>query len=288
MRSPASGERSCGLLPTPPDEADEHRVQARIYIKRQNLLRALFPGGGVLAKHQLTAGDLMTQQLLVVSRETSVEELKTLMVAHRVHHLLVCEQRDRLVGVVSDRDLHARPGKTARHVMTPHPYSIPPDTPLASAITCLLSRQISCLPVVDGGRLCGVLTTADLTLITQCVLQWWLRLAHQTQSKPSWTEELARVAKLVDHGLDDQKTRLAKLSQTLGRVTACARPGTCQGLPAQIEDVLAATKGLTALIAETYGVLREQTRQGTTVLGQPAEMSVEAMDAAAKDYFSVV
>lgn len=250
---------------TPPDEAEELRVQASIYVKRQNLLRALSPKGGVLAKEEITVADLMTQQLLVVSPETPVEALKTLMVAHRVHHLLVCEQRDRLVGVVSDRDLHARRGKTARQVMTPHPRSISSDTPLASAITCLLSRQISCLPVVDEGRLRGVLTTADLTLITQCVLQWWLRLSHEMHSKLSWTEELARVAKLADHGLDEQETQLARLSQVLDRVTACAKPETCHGVPAQIEEILASTKRLTALIAKTYTVLREQGSQGTTV-----------------------
>jgi len=251
---------------TPPADSTDLDVQARIYAKRQNLLRALATDGDLLAKDQIAVRHLMTQQVLTVSPETSVKELKALMAANRVHHLLVCEKGDRLVGVVSDRDIHARRGKTARHVMTPEPHSVRPDMLLGPAITCLISRQISCLPVVEDGRLCGVITAVDLTLVTQCLLQLWLRLAHEMQTKPAWTEELAKVAKMVDHDLDCQQARLVELTQTLGNLAACAGEKMCHLVSAQIEEILAGTKRLTGLIAKTYAVLREQCREGATIV----------------------
>jgi diguanylate cyclase (GGDEF)-like protein len=188
------------------------------------------------------------------------------MAANRVHHLLVCEKGDRLVGVISDRDLLTRRGKMARDVMTPDPCSITPDTPLGPAITCLISRHISCLPVVEHGRLCGVITTIDLALITQCVLQLWLRTVHEMQGNPVWTEELAKVAEMVRHDLEHQEMRFVGLTQTLGRLALCAEDKPCNLVIAQIEEILAATKRLTDLIAKTHGALEQQRQQTTTVV----------------------
>jgi len=60
----------------------------------------------LLTTNQITVRHLMTPSPLVVSPETGIEELAKLMLSNRVHHLLVCEKKDQLVGVLSDRDLH--------------------------------------------------------------------------------------------------------------------------------------------------------------------------------------
>ena len=244
-------------------EAEPLELQARIYDKRQSLLRALSSDGDLLTKNEVAARHLMTQQLLVVSPATSVAELKTLLAANHVHHLLVCEKGDRLLGVVSDRDLHMRRGKTAQAVMTPHPYTITPDTLLGPAITCLLNRHISCLPVVEDGQLRGVITTIDLALVTQCVLQLWMRLARQSRSTPGWTEELAKVAEMVSRDLNEQHSRFAGLTESLGRLERCAEDKPCSLVVVQIEEILSATKRLTGLIAKSHSALQEQGRENT-------------------------
>ncbi len=245
-----------------PSEEETLELQTRIYAKRQSLLRALSNDSDLLTRNQVAARHLMTKQLLVVSPTTSVAELKTLMESNRVHHLLVCEKGMRLVGVVSDRDLHGR-GKTARAVMTPRPYSVAPDTPLGPAITCLINRHISCLPVVENGRLVGVITTVDLALVTQCVLQLWLRLARQSQDTPGWSEELVKVAEIVERDLNDQHLRLAGLSEVLGHLAHCAADRPCNLVVAQIEEILGATKRLTDLITKTHGAIQTQCKEKT-------------------------
>jgi diguanylate cyclase (GGDEF)-like protein len=69
---------------------------------------------------------------------------------------------------------------------------------VSAAITYLMNENISCLPVVEGGRLCGVLTTTDLVLTLQCTLQLWLRLAQVLQHDPTWSKELEKIAASLD------------------------------------------------------------------------------------------
>ena len=46
------------------------------------------------------------------------------------------------------------------------------DTPVAAVITTMmLAQRISCLPVVEEGRLQGIITTSDLLMVLQCVLR---------------------------------------------------------------------------------------------------------------------
>ena len=110
----------------------------------------------------------------------------------------MCGRSGELVGVVSDRDLRQSRGATAQQLMSYPALSCAPDTPVSAAITYLMNENISCLPVVDGGRLCGVLTTTDLVLTLQCTLQLWLRLAQVLQHDSTWSKELDKIAASLD------------------------------------------------------------------------------------------
>jgi CBS domain-containing protein/Flp pilus assembly pilin Flp len=171
-------------------ETCELDLQKRIFAKRQDVLRVLANDPSLMTTNQITVRHLMTPRPLVVSPETDIDKLRELMLDNRIHHLLVCEKTDQLVGVLSDRDLHQRPGKTARALMTPNPCTVSSDTPLSVAISCLINRRISCLPVADNGRVEGVITTVDMVVMSQCVLQLWLQLAHDTQFGGASVEQL--------------------------------------------------------------------------------------------------
>lgn len=51
---------------------------------------------------------------------------------------------------------------TAADIMTPDPVTVSPDTPLSEAARLLLERHFNGLPVVEGGRLVGMVTQSDL------------------------------------------------------------------------------------------------------------------------------
>ena len=173
-------------------------LEMRPYSKRQQLLQELMGNSELLLKNRLEVRHLMTPNPLVISPMATLEEMTKLMTDHRVRHLLVCGRNGELLGVVSDRDLRTIHNLTAQQAMTFPALSCTSDTPVNAAITYLLNENISCLPVVDGGRLCGILTTTDLVLTLQCMLQVWLRVAQVLQHDQSWSKELDKIAESLN------------------------------------------------------------------------------------------
>jgi CBS domain-containing protein len=153
------------------EERSPDKAQAHFAEKRQQILRMLTghtrhrPGACV------TVGHLMTTKLTTVPSSTPAEELHHFMQEGRLRHLLVVRGQNELIGVVSDRDMAHRPGPTAAEIMTRNPIAVSSDAPAIPCITTMLRRRFSCLPVVDDGRLVGLLTTTDLMMALQCTLQ---------------------------------------------------------------------------------------------------------------------
>lgn len=120
----------------------------------------------------------MTTDPVTVTPDTTVDDARRLLQIRGVRHLPVV-RCGRLIGIVSDRDLVAghptvRPSGLAEslgagrplvcEVMSSPPWTVGADDPLDAAARQLLSRRISALPVVDGSRLVGVITTTDCLL----------------------------------------------------------------------------------------------------------------------------
>lgn len=111
--------------------------------------------------------DVMTAEVVTVAADTPVSTARTLMRQHGIRHLVVVEG-ERLVGIVSERDLGGRGAaasardRPVRDLMTPDPVSATPATTLRQAANLMRGRTIGCLLVVDGGHVVGIVTTTDL------------------------------------------------------------------------------------------------------------------------------
>jgi CBS domain-containing protein len=121
----------------------------------------------------------MTREVTTLRRNDKLSLADDLMSMKRVRHLPVLDdESDDLVGIVSQRDLFrgalARSlgyGQKAQRrmldmlvvkdVMTNQVIHTGPDTPLAEAARSMLERKIGCLPVLEDGRLVGILTESD-------------------------------------------------------------------------------------------------------------------------------
>lgn len=83
---------------------------------------------------------------------------------------LVVLERDRVVGMFTERDVLARvvavdrdPVTTiVRDVMTRSPVCVTPDISVEEAMILITEKRFRHLPVVQGGRLCGVISSGDL------------------------------------------------------------------------------------------------------------------------------
>jgi predicted transcriptional regulator/Flp pilus assembly pilin Flp len=168
--------------PRPADEMGGELVEEqlssncpRFVEKRQRILRVLTNHSQKLANNQIQVGDLMTTNPLTVAPSASVADLRDLMQQEEIRHVLVCEG-SRLLGVVSDRDVRGTSGKTAKQIMSVHPVTIPRCSSILPAVTLMLERHISSLPVMDEDRVVGIITTTDVAMALQCmsqILQQW-------------------------------------------------------------------------------------------------------------------
>lgn len=122
-------------------------------------------------------GPRMTRGLVTVTPGATLEEAARLLKAHRIHHLPVVGEGDRLEGIVSDTDLRnatlggmfggADRGDSGRpvtvgEIMTRDVVTLSPGDMLDDAMLALSQERIGALPVVEGGRLVGIVTKADI------------------------------------------------------------------------------------------------------------------------------
>jgi CBS domain-containing protein len=104
-----------------------------------------------------------------VSPSQSVVEAARLLRDEDVGSLPVCED-DRVIGMVTDRDIVVRgvaDGNDPRQlsvqdVASRSVQTVEPDQDLDEALRIMASAQVRRLPVVEGGRLVGMLAQADV------------------------------------------------------------------------------------------------------------------------------
>lgn len=120
-----------------------------------------------------TVADWMSTKLVTAAPDEPLIRALELMAERRIRHVLVVDSGGALAGIVSNRDfvraafrqvaapdLHRAP---IADVMTRAPLiTVGSTTPLRDAAERLRVNRISALPVLDDGRLVGILTTDDV------------------------------------------------------------------------------------------------------------------------------
>ena len=114
--------------------------------------------------------ELMTQQVITIRPEESVAVAARTLAGRNIGALPVCSGDGKICGMVTDRDLVIRclaaqlPPETTpvRQIMTGRVISVNPDTEADKAAHLMGKEQIRRLPVTENGRLCGMVSLADL------------------------------------------------------------------------------------------------------------------------------
>ena len=111
---------------------------------------------------ELPVREIMTSEVVTVLASLPVDEVAILLHERQITGLPVVDGAGRVVGVLSELDLLSRPGATAGDVMTREVVSVTAETPVEEVVRLLTERRIRRVPVVDGGRLLGLVSRADL------------------------------------------------------------------------------------------------------------------------------
>ncbi|MFO7751304.1 MAG: CBS domain-containing protein [Desulfobacteraceae bacterium] len=125
--------------------------------------------------------DSMTTELITITPDVKIFEARRLMQKNNIRHLPVIDDGDRLLGMVSDRDLRdAMPSSLlsdemyqssvkevmefkVKEVMTEDPVTISPFFTIQDALMIIQEKRVGAFPVVDeNGIVKGLLSTRDL------------------------------------------------------------------------------------------------------------------------------
>lgn len=113
----------------------------------------------------MRVAEVMSDRVETVGAEESAEKALRRMRTRRIHHLVVMLGA-RAVGVVSARDLESvadpRSFRTVGEVMSAPAVTAEPHMTIRQAANLLRGRTIGCLPVLEHGKLVGILTATDM------------------------------------------------------------------------------------------------------------------------------
>ena len=142
-----------------------------------------------MGESNVRVGDVMTRDVVSVTPETPLKDVAAVLVERGVSGLPVCDADGAVVGVLSEADLLVkqggspqRPGglfawlvetssapdlaklraRTAGEAMTAPAITVPAGSSVSEAARTMVSLGVNRLPVVEDGRLVGIVSRADL------------------------------------------------------------------------------------------------------------------------------
>lgn len=110
---------------------------------------------------------IMSKDVMTATRRQAADRAWADMRLKQVRHVVVMDGRS-VVGVLSERDLGGRSGadvrrgRTVADLMTENVVSAAPEMTLRQAANLMRGRTLGCLPVIDEGRLVGIVTLTDI------------------------------------------------------------------------------------------------------------------------------
>jgi CBS-domain-containing membrane protein len=142
----------------------------------------------------LTAGDIMTRDVVTVKRETTVRELAELFTRRRISSVPVVDTAGEIIGIVTETDLVEQDkslhiptvvslfdwviylesgkkfekelkkmtGQTVGDIYTPEVTTISPSTPVSEVADLMSGKKIHAVPVVEHNRVVGVVSRIDM------------------------------------------------------------------------------------------------------------------------------
>lgn len=114
----------------------------------------------------LAISDIMTprRRLVVIGPDATVDEARQAMAAHGIRHLPVLDTKGELLGLVSQTDVLIAGGagrQPVRDIMVLSPDIVDERSNVRHAALLMFRRKRSCLPVMRGSALAGIVTDAD-------------------------------------------------------------------------------------------------------------------------------
>lgn len=162
----------------------------------------------------------MTRNPVTATPDMSVAEASALMKREKVHRLPVLDKDHKLVGIISEKDiLYASPSPvsslsihemaymlsqlTVKKLMTRDVVTITKDTIVEEAARLMVDQDLSSLPVLEDGKLIGIVSKSDLFKILLELFgarHYGVRMSFLVEDKPGAIAGISSV--LASNGVD--------------------------------------------------------------------------------------
>ena len=119
----------------------------------------------------VTVGDMMSSPVTTVPPTLPVRDVITMMYSSK-HLGFPVVERDTLIGMVTLADVNRtssidREAMQVRDIMTRDPITLPPSAPLIDALKIMSARNFGRIPVVQEGKILGIVTRTDIIKVTE-------------------------------------------------------------------------------------------------------------------------
>ncbi len=200
--------------------------------------------------------DWMTKKVYTVTPDDGIADAKRLMKDHRIKHLPVVRDA-KIKGIVSDRDirdfspsrattldiyeLHYLIAKTkVRDIMRAKVITTGPDTPIEEAAIVLYDKNIGCLPVVETGRLAGIISDRDIfraLIDITGAREGGHRIFATIEDRPGSIKEITDIIRKHGFRLQSILTSYAQVKEGYRNVVIRTKGrGNFSGMSAELED----------------------------------------------------
>jgi len=113
----------------------------------------------------MTIDEIMTTDPITLAPDAALNEVGKLMLEHRIRHVPIVDGGNKLLGLVTQRDLLAAADDNSTQptssVMRTDLYTISIEDDMRAAGLLMQQHKIGSLPVMDGDKLVGIITDSD-------------------------------------------------------------------------------------------------------------------------------
>ena len=133
--------------------------------------------------------EIMTTNVKTIRPEDTVKNLAEEMIKYKIGALVVVSGSGEVVGIATERDIIGDvvlQGKSpeelkVQDIMTKDLITINPSNTLEEAAEVMVNHQIKKLPVIEGGRLVGIVTATDLISYENKLVE---KISHLIMASP--------------------------------------------------------------------------------------------------------
>lgn len=116
--------------------------------------------------------DIMTKDIVIADTNDTLIEVAKLMAHHNIGCIPVTENGEKVLGVITDRDIVVEMAKNsydpyntlATAAMSENVYFVRPDVDVKFAFDLMKKQQVRRLPVMENGKILGMISLGDLAV----------------------------------------------------------------------------------------------------------------------------